>query len=76
MEMWEQIGRVFLAYGTLLIAVPSFKYLGRIMSFTDNDWPAVEQNLRRAWGKWGQMVKILGREGLDRRMVEDYMWWW
>ena len=32
---------------------------------SDDDWPAVEPNLWRARGKWGRLVKILGREGAD-----------
>ena len=47
--------------------VPLFKYSGRILSSSDNYCTAVEQNMRRVWGKWGRMVKILGREGVDRR---------
>ena len=55
------MGRVFSAYGTPLAAVSSFRYLRRTLSSTDRDWPAVEQNIRRARGKWWQMEKILGR---------------
>ena len=47
-EMEEQMRRVFLAYGTPLTAVYLFWYLGRTLSPTDDDWPAVKQNLRRA----------------------------
>ena len=56
-------------YWAPLEAVPSFKYLGRILSSTDNNWPAVEKNLQQAQGKWGLIVKILGIEGADRRTV-------
>ena len=47
-ETEEQMGRVFSAYGTPLTVVFSFRYLGRILSSIDNNWPAVEQNLRMA----------------------------
>ena len=63
----EWMGSVLSAYGTTMTAVTSFKYLGRIMLTTKNNWPEVDQNLRRAQGKWGRMVKILLREGVDRR---------
>ena len=63
------MGRVFLAYGTPLMAVSSFRYLGKTLSSTDNDWPAVGWNLWRAQEKWGQLTKILGREGADKRMT-------
>ena len=59
------MGRVFSEYGTPLTTVPFFKYLGRILSSSDNNWPAVEQNLLRARVKWALMVNILGREGAD-----------
>ena len=65
-------GGGFLVYGTLLIAVPYFKYLGRILLSSNNNWPALEQNLRRSRRKWGRMVKILGREGADRRMPDIF----
>ena len=29
----------------------------------------MRQNLQRARGKWGQLAKILGREGADRKKV-------
>ena len=38
----------FKAYGKQLEAVPSFKYLGRIMTAGDDDWPAVAGELGRA----------------------------
>ena len=45
------------------MAFSSFRYLVQTLSSTGNDWPAVEQNLRRAHGKWGRLTNILGREG-------------
>ena len=59
----------FSEYGMPLTAVPSFKYLGHIIFSIDNDWPAVELNLRQVWLKWGRMVKILVREDVDKRMT-------
>ena len=63
----DQMGRVFLEYGTPLMAVSSLRYLGRTLSSTDENWPAVERNFQRARGKWGRLTKILGREGADKR---------
>ena len=51
-ETEERIGGVFLAYGTPLKAVPSFSYLVKTLSSFEDDWPEVEQNLRRAGGNW------------------------
>ena len=75
-EMEEQIGRIFLAYGTPLMAVSSFRYLGRTLSSTNNYWSTEEQNLRRAQGKWGRLTKILGREGADKKTSGGFMWRW
>ena len=61
--MEEQMGRVLLAYGTLFMEVPSFKYLGGTISSSDQNWPAMEQNLGWEQVKWGVMVKIWGYGG-------------
>ena len=67
MDTEERMGRVFSEYGAPMTEVLLFKYLGRTLSSSDNYWPAVEQNLRKAWGTWGRLVKVLGREGVDRK---------
>ena len=46
------MGRVLSAYGTPLMSVPLFKYLGRMLSSSSDDWPAVEQILRQAQLNW------------------------
>ena len=61
------MGRFLLAYGTPLTEVTSSRYLGQMFSSSSNDWPAVEQKLRRAQGKWGRLGKILGKKGADKR---------
>ena len=40
-----------------------------MLSSSEDDWPALVQNLRRARGKWEQLEKILVREVKDRRTV-------
>ena len=42
--------------------VTSFKYLRRVISATDNDWPAVVSNLARAKTVWRRMSRIISRE--------------
>ena len=59
----------FLEYGTTLMEVSSFRYLGLTLPSTDDDWPAVEWNLWRTRVKWGRLANILGREGADKRTV-------
>ena len=51
----------FEAYGKQLEAVPSFKYLGRIMTSGDDDWQVVAVNLVKARKRWGRMKWILSR---------------
>ena len=63
------MGRVFSAYGAPLRAVSSLCYLGRMLSFTDENWPAVDWNIWRGLRKWEQLEKILVREGADKRMT-------
>ena len=59
----------FEAYGKQLEAVPSFKYLGRILTAGDDDWPAVAGNLGKARKRWGRPKRILSREGADKRVL-------
>ena len=47
-ELRESAGRVFQAYGILIETVTSFKYMGRVLMTTENDWPEVVGNLRKA----------------------------
>ena len=67
-ELWESTERDFEAYGKPIEAVPSFKYLGRIMMAGEDDWPAVAGNLVMARKSWGRLTRILGREGADKRV--------
>ena len=50
----ENSERAFEAYGAPIESVTDFKYLGRILTATDNDWTVVVGNLgksRRSWGR-------------------------
>ena len=55
--------RAFSVYGLPLDTMNSFKYLGQVISETDDDWPAVVRNLARAKTVWRRMSYILSREG-------------
>ena len=44
-EMWESNERSLRAYVRPLTSLSSFKYLGRIIGASDNEWPAVVSNL-------------------------------
>ena len=64
--------RAFNAYGRRLNSVKEFRYLGRVLTATDNDWPAVARNLHRARATWGRLARILGREGADPKVSHNF----
>ena len=64
----EAQGRNFSIYGVQLPTCDTFKYLGRPMSSTDSDWPAVLRNLKKARQKWSMARRILARQGADARI--------
>ena len=60
--------KVFHSYGTQMRAVTEFKYLGRVLTNTYDDWPEVAFNIRKAQANWGRLARILGREGADPKV--------
>ena len=56
---------VFQIDGVDLETVPSFKYLGRLLTSTDDDWPAVAANLRKARQRWAMVSRILRKDNMD-----------
>ena len=60
--------RAFEAYRRKINSVQEFRYLGRVLTATDDDWPAVARNLYRERATWGRMARILGREGADPKV--------
>ena len=67
--MREGSATALTAYGHPLAPVSSFKYLGRILLVSDNDWAVVVRNLRRARKKWARLTRVLGREGEDAQAL-------
>ena len=53
-------------------AVTEFKYLGRVLTNRDDDWPAVAGNIRKAQANWGRLARILGREGADPKVSHSF----
>ena len=53
-------------------AVTEFQYLGRLMTNTDDDWPAVAGNLRKARVSWGRLARILIQEGADPKVSRSF----
>ena len=62
----------FEVYGKQLNTVPSFKYLGRILTAGEDDFPAVAGNLGKARKIWGRLKRILSREGADKRVQGNF----
>ena len=53
-------------------AVTEFKYLGRVLTSRDDDWPAVAGNIRKARENWGRLARKLGREGADPKVSRSF----
>ena len=68
------MGRKFLTYGTSLMAVLLFKYLGKKLSSSDEDWQEVEYNLRQAGVKWVQLVEFWGGRERIGELWGDFVW--
>ena len=64
--------RAFNAYGRRLNLVKEFRYLGRILTSTDDYWPAVARNIQKARATWGRLARILGREGADPKASRNF----
>ena len=53
-------------------AVSEFRYLGRLLTATDDDWSAVAGNIKKARRIWGRLAKVLGREGADPKVSQTF----
>jgi len=56
---------VFSIHGEPLESVSVFTYLGRPLSSTDDDWPAIYKNISTARKRWARISRVLAREGAD-----------
>ena len=62
-EMEITSEKEFHAYENKMRAVTEFRYLGRVMTNTNDDWPAVAGNIRKAQGDLGEAGEDLGTGG-------------
>ena len=53
-------------------AVSEFRYLGRLLTATDDDWPAVTGNIWKAQVSWGSLARVLRREGADPKVSRSF----
>ena len=67
-ETRENSERAFREYGQPMEAVTESRYLGRLLTATDDDWPVVAGNIEKARRSWGWLAKVLVREGADPKV--------
>ena len=51
------------AFSHPITMVSYFKYLGRIISDSGDNWPVVVANIQKERKNWAWISRILGREG-------------
>ena len=52
--------------------VTAFKYMGRVLTAWEDDWPEVAGNLHKAKKSWVRMSRILIREGADPKVSGNF----
>ena len=53
-------------------AVELFKYLRRLLDRSEDDWPEVLWNIRKARQVWGCLTKMIRREGKEPAVSEKF----
>ena len=71
-DMRAITARTFQAYVTSLNSVTSLKYLGHIMTASDDDCPELVGNLHDLRKSWSRFLMILRREGANPRVSEMF----
>ena len=71
-EMRESNERYFWAHGRPLTSVLSFKYLGQILTASEDYFSAVVRNLCNAQKKWAWLLGVLGWEGSKTRVSRTF----
>ena len=62
-EIRERETRTLKTYTSPQETVTPFKYLGRVLTDLDGDWPAVVGNIWNSWKSLARLLRILGRGG-------------
>ncbi len=57
---------------TNLAQVEAFKYLGRWMTADDTDDRAVRENITKARTRWGQLCRLLTRQGASQQIMGQF----
>ena len=71
-ETRENSEQAFKAYGEPMEAVSEFKYLGRILTAIDDNWRAVDGNIKKARRSLGRLARLLSREGADPKVSRKF----
>ena len=71
-ESLTALRQTFSAYDEVLSCVRQFKYLGHIVSYDENDTPAIRRNIKKARRQWGQFRKVLEREPVPPRVARMF----
>jgi len=66
-RLGRQLGQVIAAGGVPLGAAQMFQCLGRLLACNDNDWPAIQTQLKKAHSPWGSLSTSPVREGAKPR---------
>ena len=69
----ESTERAFDGYGKTLENLTAFRYLGRVLMVGDDDFPAVVGTLCTVRKSWGQLSRILSREGADLKVSGHFL---
>ena len=62
-ETRENAERAFHTYGKPMKAVLEFRYLSRLLTATDDDWPEVAGIIWKAWVSWVRLAGVRGGRG-------------
>ena len=71
-ETKDNLERAFKAYREPMEAVSEFRYLGRLLTATEHNWPEVAENIKKARRSWGRLARVLGREGADPKVSRTF----
>jgi len=64
----RQMGQVVTTGGVPLGAVQTHQCLGKLLACNNNDWPAMQTQLKKARSHWGSLSRIPVREGATPRV--------
>ena len=67
-KLRDSAERAFQAYGRPIDMVNSYKYLARVLTAADGDWPEVVGNLKKEWKSWARLERTLGHECFNPRV--------